>query len=117
MSNTSNSIHQNHKVTAQSEELVDKEEYQKLVGRLIYLCHRRPHIVYTVSVVSMYMHEPRSVHMEVAHIILMYFKGASGKGVWFKSNVHLSLEFWMTIDADCARGSNDQSQPHGTVLL
>jgi hypothetical protein len=41
--------------------------------------------------------------MEAAHIILMYLKGAPGKGVWFKSNVHLSLDDYS--DADCARGS------------
>jgi len=33
---------------------VDKETYQRLVGRLIYLCHTRPDISYAVSVVSMY---------------------------------------------------------------
>jgi hypothetical protein len=53
-----NPIDQNHKVTAQSGEFVDKESYQKLVGRLLYLCHTRPDFAYAVSVVSTYMHEP-----------------------------------------------------------
>ena len=31
---------------------VDKERYQRLVGRLIYLSHTRPDIAFIVSVVS-----------------------------------------------------------------
>ena len=62
-------IEQNHKVTAQSGELVNKKDYQKLVGRLLYLCHTRPDIAYAVSVVSRYMHEPRSGHLDIVHRI------------------------------------------------
>jgi hypothetical protein len=43
---------------------MEKENYQKLVGRLLYLCHTR-HIAYTVSIVSRYMHEPRTGHIEL----------------------------------------------------
>jgi len=57
-------IEQNHKLCAQSGHPVDKEKYQRLVGRLIYLCHTRPDITYVVSVVSRYMHDPRSGHMD-----------------------------------------------------
>ena len=34
---------------------VDKEQYQRLVGKLIYLSHTRPHISFVVSVVSQFM--------------------------------------------------------------
>ena len=51
-----NRIEQNHQVITQSGELVNKEDYQKLVGRLLYLCHTRPDITYAVGVVSRYMH-------------------------------------------------------------
>jgi hypothetical protein len=51
-------IYQNQKVTTQSGELVDKERYQRLVGKLLYFCHTRPDIAYVVGVVSRYMHEP-----------------------------------------------------------
>jgi hypothetical protein len=37
-------IEQNHQATAQSIELVNKEDYQKLVGRILYLCHTRHYI-------------------------------------------------------------------------
>jgi hypothetical protein len=60
-------IDQNHKSCANSGELVDNEKYQNLVGRLIYLCHTRPNISYAVSVVSRYMHDPRSGHLDAVN--------------------------------------------------
>jgi hypothetical protein len=73
-------IDQNYKITAESGELVEKETYQRLVGRLLYLCHTRPDIAYAVSVVSRYMHEPRTGHLDAVHRILRYLKGTRGKG-------------------------------------
>ena len=39
-------------------EAVDKNRYQKLVGKLIYLAHTRPDIAFAVSLVSQFMHCP-----------------------------------------------------------
>ncbi|KAJ4706604.1 Retrovirus-related Pol polyprotein from transposon TNT 1-94 [Melia azedarach] len=41
----------------------NKERYQRLVGKLIYLTHTRPDLSYTVSVVSQFMHNPSNQHM------------------------------------------------------
>ena len=35
-----------------------KEQYQRLVGRLIYLSHTRPDIAFAISMVSQFMHAP-----------------------------------------------------------
>jgi hypothetical protein len=51
-------IDQTCKIKAKSEELVEKENYHKLVEMLLYLWHTRPDIAYAVSIVSRYMHEP-----------------------------------------------------------
>jgi hypothetical protein len=74
-------IDRNHQTCAHSGDPVDKGAYQRLVGRLIYLCHTRPDISYAVSVVSKYMHDPRTRHMEVVYQILRYLKGTPGKGL------------------------------------
>ncbi|KAL0561776.1 hypothetical protein IC582_002217 [Cucumis melo] len=42
---------------------VDKEQYQRLVGKLIYLSHTRPDISFAVSVVSQFMQAPYEKHM------------------------------------------------------
>jgi hypothetical protein len=108
-------IDQNHKLTTQSGELVDKERYQKLVGRLLYLCHTRPDIAYVVSVVSRYMHEPQSGHLEAVHRILRYLKGTPGKGLWFKNNGHLGIDGYS--DADWASCLDDQRSTSGYCVF
>jgi hypothetical protein len=75
-----------------------KGAYQRLVGRLIYLCHTRPDISYVVNVVSRYMHDPRTRHMEVVYQILRYLKRTPGKGLWFRKNQNLDLEGYCDVD-------------------
>jgi len=104
-------IEQNHKLCAQSGEPVDKEKYQRLVGRLIYLCHTRPDITYAVSVVSRYMHDPRNGHMDAVYRILRYLKSSPGKGLWFKKNNHLNVEGY--CDADWASCLDDRRSTSG----
>jgi hypothetical protein len=108
-------IDQNNKVTAESGESVDKEKYQRLVGRLIYLCHTRPDISHAVSVVSRYMHDPRDGHMEAAQRILRYLKGTPGKGLWFKSNGHLGVDGY--CDADWASCLDDRRSTSGYCVF
>jgi hypothetical protein len=108
-------IDQNHRVVAQCGEPVDKETYQKLVGRLLYLCHTRPDIAYSMSVVSRYMHDPRSGHMEAVHRILRYLKGTPGKGLMFKSNRHLDVDGYS--DADWANCLDDRRSTSGYCVF
>jgi hypothetical protein len=37
----------------------NRERYQKLIGRLIYLSHTRPDIAYAVSLANQFMHNPK----------------------------------------------------------
>ena len=58
---------------------VDREKYQRLVGKLIYLSHTRPDIAFAVSVVSQHMQSPKEAQQEAAFKILRYLKGSPGK--------------------------------------
>nr|CAE03643.1 OSJNBa0060N03.8 [Oryza sativa Japonica Group] len=108
-------IDRNHQLCAQSGDPVDKEAYQRLVGRLIYLCHTRPDISYAVSVVSRYMHDPRTGHLDVVHKILRYLKGTPGKGLWFMKNGHLNVEGY--CDADWASSMDDRRSTSGYYVF
>ncbi|RVW26230.1 Retrovirus-related Pol polyprotein from transposon TNT 1-94 [Vitis vinifera] len=57
---------------------VDREKYQRLIGRLIYLSRTRPDIAFAVSVVSQYMHSPKESHLEAVYKILRYLKDWAG---------------------------------------
>ena len=43
---------------SKNDEVKDKEQYQRLVGRLIYLSHTRPDVAFAISMVSQFMHAP-----------------------------------------------------------
>ena len=100
---------------ADSGDPVDKCQYQRLVGRLIYLSHTRPDIAYAVSVVSRYMHDRRSGHLEVVNRILRYLKGCPGKGILFSNHGHLKVEGY--TDADWAGCLDDRRSTSGYCVF
>ena len=108
-------INKNHKLCAESGDPVDKRTYQRLVGHLIYLCHTRPDISYAVSVVSRYMHDPRTGHMDAVYRILRYLKSSPRKGLWFKRNQHLDVEGY--CDADWASNIDDRRSTSGYCVF
>lgn len=103
---------QNHnigKCTAQVP--TDKERYQRLVGKLIYLSHTRPDIAYAVSIVSQFMHCPSEDHMDAVTRILRYLKASPGKGLMFSKNNHLNIDGY--TDADWAGDTHDRKSTSG----
>lgn len=89
----------------------NKERYQRLVGKLIYLSHTRPDIAYAVSQVSQFMHNPSEEHMSVVVRILKYLKGTLGKGLFFKKYGHLNISGY--TDADWAGNRSDRRSTGG----
>ena len=77
-------MEQNDKLIDEEESpLIDKGQYQKLVGKLIYLSHTRPNIAFLVSVVSQFMQAPIEEHFSAVHRILRYLKMTPRKGLFF----------------------------------
>ncbi|KAL9992694.1 putative RNA-directed DNA polymerase [Helianthus debilis subsp. tardiflorus] len=95
--------------------LADKERYQRLMGKLIYLSHTRPDIAYAIGVVSQFMHQPQVAHMEAAQRILRYLKGTAGHGVLFKASGHLNVELY--TDADWAGDKGKRRSMSGYFSL
>jgi Reverse transcriptase (RNA-dependent DNA polymerase) len=86
------------KLSTETGEPVDRERYQRLVGRLIYLSHTLPDISFAVSIVSRYMHDLRKGHMDTVYQILRYLKNAPGKELIFKKNEYLNVEGYCDSD-------------------
>ncbi|XP_030460809.2 uncharacterized mitochondrial protein AtMg00810-like [Syzygium oleosum] len=109
-------IVQNHKLGKYPDQVpTNKERYQRLVGRLIYLSHTRPDIAYAVSVVSQFMHAPSEEHMNVVYRILRYLKSAPGRGIMFANNDHLVVEGY--TDADWAGNASDRRSTSGYLTF
>nr|GEX56168.1 ribonuclease H-like domain-containing protein [Tanacetum cinerariifolium] len=76
-------------------------EYQKLIGKLIYLTHTRHDISYSVHCLSQFIHKPLKSHLKIALKVLRYLKGCPGKGLHIVKQSKSSLEAFM--DADWAK--------------
>ena len=83
---------------ADGQVLVDKDQYQHLVGKLIYLSHTRLDISFAISVVNQFMHAPYEEHMKVVNIILRYLKTTLGKGLLFGKIDRKTIETYTNSD-------------------
>ena len=89
--------------------------YQRLVGRLIYLSHTRPDISYVVNILSQFMHSPRVSHLQAAHRVLRYLKGTTGWGLHFKRQGMISLDIY--TDSDFAGSLIDRRSTTGYCIF
>ena len=64
--------------------------YRCLVGRLIYLNATRPE-VFLLHVLSRFMYEPCTMHMDAALRVLRYLKRSLGKGILLISSSDLHI--------------------------
>ncbi|KAL0303581.1 UNVERIFIED_CONTAM: Retrovirus-related Pol polyprotein from transposon RE1 [Sesamum radiatum] len=109
-------IESNHKLSeAKDDEPVDKGRYQRLVGRLIYLSHTWPYIAYTVSIISQFMHNPKSVHLQAISRVLSYLKTTPGRGIMLSKNESRTIEAY--TDADWAGSVTDRKSTTGYCIM
>ncbi|GJR81759.1 ribonuclease H-like domain-containing protein [Tanacetum coccineum] len=76
-------------------------DYQKLMGKLIYLTNTRPDISYDVHCLSQFMHSSFKSHLKIAFKILRYLKGCHGLSIHIVKNSGMSLNPFS--DADWAK--------------
>ena len=75
---------QNHRLGEQSNQItMNKERYQYLIKRLLYLSHTLLDIAYVVSLVSQFMHNPSEDHINSMLQILRYLKSSLEKRTHF----------------------------------
>ncbi|CAM8928890.1 unnamed protein product [Rhodiola kirilowii] len=80
--------------------LEDPLSYRRLVGRLLYLAVTRPDLAYPVHILSQFMQQPTIDHLNAAHKVLRYIKGAPAQGIFFSGKSTISLSAY--CDADWA---------------
>lgn len=62
-------------------EVTNATLYKCLVGKLLYLTHSRPDIVFTVNVLSRSMANPTKIQLWVAKKVLRYLAGTKELGI------------------------------------
>ncbi|KAF2310080.1 hypothetical protein GH714_006469 [Hevea brasiliensis] len=89
----------------------DAQRFRSLVGGLIYLTHKRPDIMFAVSLVSRFMHKPTKHHYGTAKRVLKYVAGTLDLGIWYCQTKSLKLEGY--CDSDWAGSLVDRKSTTG----
>ncbi|XP_028053044.1 uncharacterized protein LOC114257484 [Camellia sinensis] len=78
--------------------LSDPTHYQRLVGHLIYLTNTQPDLTFAMSMVSQFMHSPRTAHLDAVHHILRYLKSCPSLGLFFNGGIQTGLSCFTDVD-------------------
>ncbi|GJV60135.1 ribonuclease H-like domain-containing protein [Tanacetum coccineum] len=73
-------------------------DYQKLMGKLIYLTNTKHDISYVVHCLSQFMHFPLKYHLKIAFKILRYLKGSLGLGIHVPKSSVMTLKAYSDVD-------------------
>ncbi|KAG8501874.1 hypothetical protein CXB51_004547 [Gossypium anomalum] len=90
---------------------VSEADYRSLVGCLLYLTATRPDIMYSVSVLSRFMHCCNKQHLQAVKRVLRYIKGTLSYGLKFSRNEDLKLIGY--TDSDWAGSKDDMKSTSG----
>lgn len=76
------------------------EQYQSLVGKMLYLTLTRPDIAFSVQTLSQFLHQPKKSHWEAAIRAMRYVKREPGLEILLSS--HKTNKLSVFCDADWA---------------
>jgi hypothetical protein len=95
--------------------LCDATLYRSLIGSLMYLTSTRPDIMFVVSLVARFMHQPHESHWRAAKRILRYVSGTKFYGLFYTSANDSNVVAY--TDADWAGSLDDRKSTSGYAFL
>lgn len=84
-------------------------EYQRLVGKLLYLTITRPDLFYAIQNLSQFMNAPKKSHMNAAVRVVRYIKLDPGLGILLAARSNSSLQAFCDADGVLALKPGDLS--------
>ncbi|KAJ0469227.1 putative RNA-directed DNA polymerase [Helianthus annuus] len=93
----------------------DATQYQRIIGRLLYLQVTRPDIAYSVNILSQFVSDPRKEHMEAVTRILRYLKATPGQGIYIPK--HDGFQLVAYCDADWLGCLTTRRSRTGYILI
>lgn len=92
----------------------DATQYQRMIGKLLYLTITRPDIAHTVRTLSQFLQKPKPQHWHAALRVLRYIKTQSGLELLMSSQKKMQLTYF--CDADWAACPNTIRSVTGYLL-
>lgn len=92
-------------------DLLISDVIRDLLGKLIYLTLTRPDISYVVGMVSQFMHNRTTKHLETTFHIVRYLKKSLDQGLLYCRRHDFRVETF--TDADWARSVTDMRSTSG----
>ena len=89
----------------------DASVYRSLIGSLLYLSATRPDLMFSISLLSRFMHSPSKIHLGVAKRVLRYIRGTLDYGLWFVKKESKELQGY--ADSDWAGSIDDCKSTFG----
>ncbi|XP_059638772.1 secreted RxLR effector protein 161-like [Cornus florida] len=81
---------------------VDASLYRSMVGSLLYLTSSIPNIMYVISLLSRFMHNPSQIHVGASKRVLRYIQGTLDFDILYEKNVDAKLFGFGDSDSDWA---------------
>jgi hypothetical protein len=81
-----------------SSELIDATLYRQIIGSLMYLTNTRPDICFVVNTLSLFLVEPRHVHLVAAKHVMRYLKGTLDCGLSYDRDHDFTLSGYTDLD-------------------
>ncbi|CAA7395438.1 unnamed protein product [Spirodela intermedia] len=75
-----------------------KHFYRSVVGGLMYLTHTYPDILFSIGIISRFMHSPSVHHLRVAKRILLYVRGTINYGILYQHDVEFIFSDYSNSD-------------------
>ncbi|XP_039042230.1 uncharacterized mitochondrial protein AtMg00810-like [Hibiscus syriacus] len=94
--------------------LVDKSDFQRLIGRLICLTHTRPDICFAVHHLSQFMQQLKESHLQSTLRIVRYIKRNPGQGILMDSSSRCELKAF--CDSNWAACLNSRKSVSGFCI-
>ncbi|GKU85713.1 hypothetical protein SLEP1_g340 [Rubroshorea leprosula] len=92
----------------------NEKYFRSMVGGLMYLTHTRHDIMFSISLVSRFMHNPSVHHLGTAKRILCYIRATSNFGIWYKPVPNFKLLGF--TDSDWASSVDDRKNTSGYIF-
>ncbi|XP_015161409.1 uncharacterized mitochondrial protein AtMg00810-like, partial [Solanum tuberosum] len=92
------------------EQFEDREQYQRLVGKMLYLTMTRTDIAYSVQTLSQFLHQPKRSQWEAAVRVMKYIKREPRLGILLSSKRSYKLNVYCDADWAACQIQGDQCQ-------